>query len=128
MSATAPLSPLTRKLACRICEGACGSQFGGVFTAGGLVPARPPGIRGAAVFVGIASSCCAADSSSGALETRYTLISEFFSQAVIRAATKAAQITSELPAPAEFNPLTFILSPLPKGRGELSAIVFTRAN
>ena len=35
MSATAPLSPLTRKLACRICESGCGSQFGGVGDRGG---------------------------------------------------------------------------------------------
>ena len=41
------------------------------------------------MLVGIASCCCGADSSSGALETRYTLISEFFSQPARRMVTNA---------------------------------------
>jgi len=60
------------------------------------------------------------------LETRYTLISEFFSQLTSSHATNAEQITSWPSGFADLkNPLTFILSPLRKGRGELTAPVFT---
>jgi hypothetical protein len=51
------------------------------------------------------------------------LISEFFSQLTSNAATNAEQITSWPPDFADLkNSLTFILSPLRKGRGELTAV------